>query len=395
MPKGDVGLNVRDGDSEGMARARDLVDRFLANRSKRTLRAYTTDLEEFARSSDQALVGAVAGLLAGGPIAARRIALEYAMDLRRQGSAPATIHRRLATLRSLVRAAQESGIILWWLEVPTEEQVSRAIDSDASSQNVRYLLPRHPGEIDRLDIQHYALRETMGANFLAPVESPQRLLDVGCGTGQWGFEACHQFPEALVVGLDLVAGKPDKPSRYHWVKANILQGLPFVYDRFDFVHQRLLVTGVPVASWPQVVAEFVRVTRPGGWVELVEPPLALEEAGPATERLLGLTTGISAALGLDTTRVVFDSLDGYLRQAGLTSVARRQLSMPIGRWGGQIGSLLVTDLRAGFTRVCEVLQARSKLSAEEAADLINRAHEEWELGRMSWTFAIAFGRKPA
>src|SRR5215467_77642 len=249
-----------------MARARDLVDRFLANRSKRTLRVYTTDLEEFARSSDQALVGAVAGLLAGGPIAAQRIALEYAMDLRRQGSAPATIHRRLATLRSLVRAAQESGIIQWWLEVPTEEQVSLKIDSDASSQNVRYLLPRHPGEIDRLDIQHYALRETMGANFLAPVESPQRLLDVGCGTGQWGFEACHQFPEALVLGLDLVAGKPDRPARYHWVKANLLQGLPFVHDQFDFVHQRLLVTGVPLASWPQVVAEFARVTRPGGWV---------------------------------------------------------------------------------------------------------------------------------
>ena len=68
--------------------------------------------------------------------------------------------------------------------------------------------------------------------------------------------------------------------------------------------------------------------------------------------------------------------------------------MPIGRWGGQIGSLLVTDLRAGFTRVCEVLQARSKLSAEEAGDVIKRAHEEWEHGRMSWTFAIAFGRKP-
>ena len=285
-------------------------------------------------------------------------------------------------------------MIDWWLEVPTEDQVSLAVESHAGGENVRYLLPRHPGEIDRLDIQHYALRETMGANFLAPVERPQLVLDVGCGTGQWGFEASLQFPEALVIGLDLVAGKPNRPSRYHQVKANLLQGLPFVRDKFDFVHERLIVTGVPVASWPPVVAEFVRVTRPGGWVELVEPPLALEQAGPATERLLALTTGISAALGLDTTRVVFDSLDDYLRQASLVSVVRRQLSMPIGRWGGQIGSLLVTDLRSGFTRVCEVLQARSKLSAEEAVDLIQRAQEEWEQGRMSWTFAIAFGRKP-
>jgi len=394
MPEGIVGVNGRERDSDGVARARGLLERFLANRTDRTFRAYTTDLEEFARSTDQELAGAIAQLLAGGPMAAQRVVLDYAIDLRRRGSAPATINRRLATLRSLVRAAQESGVIEWWLEVPTEEQISLAVESQATSESVRYLLPRHPGEIDRLDIQHYALRETMGANFLAPVDSPQRLLDVGCGTGQWGFEACLQFPDAMVVGLDLVAGKPNRPSRYHWVKANLLQGLPFVDDLFDFVHQRLLVTGVPVASWPPVVAEFVRVTRPGGWVELVEPPLALEEAGPATERLLALTTGISAALGLDTTRVVFDSLDDYLRHAGLVGVERRQLSMPIGLWGGQIGSLLVTDLRAGFTRVCEVLQARSKLSAEEAGDLITRAHEEWEQGRMSWTFAIAFGQKP-
>ena len=389
-----MGVNGGERDSDGIARARALLERFLANRSDRTLKAYSTDLEEFARSTDQALDGAIAQLLAGGPIAAQRVVLDYAVDLHRQGSAPSTINRRLATLRSLVRAAQESGVIAWWLEVPTGEQIALAIESDTTSENVRYLLPRHPGEIDRLDIQHYALRETMGANFLAPVDSPHWLLDVGCGTGQWGFEACVQFPNAMVVGLDLVAGKPNRPSRYYWVKANLLQGLPFVHDQFDFVHQRLLVTGVPVASWPAVVAEFVRVTRPGGWVELVEPPLALEEAGPATERLLALTTGISAALGLDTTRVVFDSLDDYLRQAGLVGVERRHLSMPIGRWGGQIGSLLVTDLRAGFTRVCEVLQARSKLSAEEAADVIKRAHEEWEHGRMSWTFAIAFGRKP-
>lgn len=389
-----MGVNVTDGDSEGLARARGLLERFLARRSKRTLKAYSTDLEDFARSVDKALAGAVAHLLGGGPIAAQRVALDYAIDLRRRGSAQATINRRLATLRSLVRAAQESGMIEWRLQVPSDDQISLAVEAHASSENVRYLLPRHPGEIDRLDIQHYALRETMGANFLAPVDTPQRLLDVGCGTGQWGFEACLQFPQALVVGLDLVAGKPNRPSRYRWVKANLLQGLPFVHDQFDFVHQRLLVTGVPVTSWPAVVADFVRVTRPGGWVELVEPPLALEQAGPATERLLGFTTGISAALGLDTTRVVFDSLDGYLRQAGLAGVVRRQISMPIGRWGGQIGSLLVTDLRAGFTRVCEVLEARSKLSAEEAGEVIKRAHEEWEHGRMSWTFAIAFGQKP-
>jgi threonine dehydrogenase-like Zn-dependent dehydrogenase len=29
------------------------------------------------------------------------------------------------------------------------------------------------------------------------------VLDVGCGTGQWGFEMCYEFPGARVVGVDL------------------------------------------------------------------------------------------------------------------------------------------------------------------------------------------------
>jgi hypothetical protein len=74
-----------------------------------------------------------------------------------------------------------------------------------------------------LDVQHYALREAVGANYLAPVEEPSRVLDVGCGTGQWGFEVCQQFPEALIAGFDLVSGKLGWPPRYRLVKGNLLR----------------------------------------------------------------------------------------------------------------------------------------------------------------------------
>jgi ubiquinone/menaquinone biosynthesis C-methylase UbiE len=376
------------------AAARGLRESFLANRAERTFKAYTIDIGEFARFLNEAPDVALAQFLAGGPGAAHRVVLAYAIDLRQRGRAPATINRRLITLRALTRAARNLRLIEWVLDMPSADQVSAAIEERSTSDSARYLMPRHPGEIDRLDIQHYSLRETLGANYLAPVGLPRRVLDVGCGTGQWGFEVSTQFPEALVIGLDLVAGKAEQPSRYCWVKGNVLQGLPFANDQFDFVHQRLLITGVPLSSWPTVVLDLVRVTRAGGWVELVEPPFTIEGSGPATVRLVGLTTQMAASLGLDTTSVVFESLDDYLRQAGLARVVRRQLSVPIGRWGGQIGSLMVTDLRAGFTRVSEVLQARSSLTAEDAGDLIRRAQEEWEEGRMSWTFGIAFGQKP-
>ena len=121
-------------------------------------------------------------------------------------------------------------------------------------------------------------------------------------------------------------------------------------------------------------------------------PLRVGDADLHLRRLR--VTAQQAHSGRAAGGVVFESLDGYLHQAGLASVVRRQVSVPIGHWGGQVGSLMVTDLRAGFTRVCEVLRARSSLTAEEGRDLVRLGQEEWEHGRMSWTFAIAFGRKP-
>src|SRR2546425_728577 len=98
-PKGMIESEV---DPRAAARAQELLDDFLANRNDRTLQAYTIDIEEFARFQALTPAAAIARLLASGPSAARRVVLEYAVDLRRKGRAQATIDRRLCTLRALV-----------------------------------------------------------------------------------------------------------------------------------------------------------------------------------------------------------------------------------------------------------------------------------------------------
>ncbi|HLH70585.1 MAG TPA: methyltransferase domain-containing protein [Candidatus Dormibacteraeota bacterium] len=373
--------------------AKDLLRHFLDRHSSSTARAYTADLEDFARFHGTAVGDAVRSLLLG-PEMARRLALDYALELRRRGLASATVRRRLATLRALLGRAQALGWITWELELPTEQEVKVAMAERAERERSSYLFPRHPGEADRLDLQHHALREALGRNHLAPVSSPSRVLDVGTGTGRWGFELCWEHPEALVVGLDLVAGPREHPSGYRHVRGNLLQGLPFLDDTFDFVHQRYLVSGIPLAEWPRVVGELVRVTRPGGWVELAEPVMGDRRIGPATERLQRMFQEMAGSLGLDTGDVVFRSVDRYLREAGLEAVTRREFELPVGEWGGRVGSFLASNGRAGITRICEVLQARGLLSAEEAADLIRRAMRELEEHHTIALLAIAHGRKP-
>ena len=108
-----------------------------------------------------------------------------------------------------------------------------------------------------------------------------------------------------------------------------------------------------------------------------------------------LSVAVLAARGLDTKSTVFESLDRYLREAGMVEVTRREVSLPIGEWGGYVGSLMATDFRVAFTRVCEVLQGQGVVTAREAHELLQGVQEEYEERRVTSAIGIAYGRKPS
>lgn len=370
-----------------------LVEQFLDSCSGHTRLAYTTDLDDFARFRHRhSPAAAIAGLLAGRE-QGRGLILDYAAAMLQSGRARPTVCRRINTLRSVARMAGERGLIERALEMPNEEQIAAAKANQPPSGHA-YILPRHPSEIDRLDIQHYALREKLQANFLAPVGAPETILDVGSGTGQWAFDVCAEFPMATVVGLDLVTSKPG-PDGYRFVRANALHGLPFATDSFDFVHMRFLTAGLPLKSWSAVVRELVRVARPGGWVELAEAATWIRPAGPATTHLSELTFRLARDHGLDTTGIVFRSLDEWPRRAGLSDVERRTTDLPMGEWGGRVGSFIASDFRAVFTRLCDVFEARFGLRVPEGHELVRQTQLEWEQDHSMLDFVVAFGRKPS
>lgn len=44
---------------------------------------------------------------------------------------------------------------------------------------------------------------TKGALYKAPIEKPQRVLDLGTGTGIWCIDYATDHPEAEIIGIDL------------------------------------------------------------------------------------------------------------------------------------------------------------------------------------------------
>ena len=96
-----------------------LVESFLSGRSEKTIRAYRRDLEDFAKwLKSKSITEAANMLLKHGHGDANMLALEYRHHLVDRELAPATINRRLASLRSLVKLAETLGMVPWSLQVP-------------------------------------------------------------------------------------------------------------------------------------------------------------------------------------------------------------------------------------------------------------------------------------
>jgi ubiquinone/menaquinone biosynthesis C-methylase UbiE len=91
-----------------------------------------------------------------------------------------------------------------------------------------------------------------------------------CGAGSWLFELGTEFPSANFIGIDFSPIIPTaiKPHNVSFVQGDILDGLPFEDDTFDFVHQRILFAAFSLDKWQSVINDMVRVLKPGGYLEV-------------------------------------------------------------------------------------------------------------------------------
>jgi SAM-dependent methyltransferase len=240
------------------------------------------------------------------------------------------------------------------------------------------------------------LYRTLSNHYLAPLspESTRTILDVGTGTGIWAFEMQALFPHALIVGVDVsLQSLPQPvPPTCLFVRANVLEGLPFPDAQFCYTHQRLLVAAIPARSWPSVVRELVRVTRPGGWIELVEASDVFQPAGPATRRLLQWLAESSRARGFEAE--ILRRLGDLLQQAGCIDVTSLDIPVPLGRWAGTTGQLLRTDLWHAFEALTEPVCAHLQLPPAVFETVLHEAAEEWEQLQARFVFHAAYGRRP-
>lgn len=261
-----------------------------------------------------------------------------------------------------------------------------------------YLLPKDIEEGNRLEFQHFMLRYALRGNYAAPITKPRDILDIGTGTGRWAHEMATLFPGAKVVGIDLVsppvsftAGQVAPPVNYEFVQANVLEGLPFANNSFDFVHERLLVFGIPTVRWPDFFREAYRLVRPNGWVESIEADAFPENGGPDMDQIGQWVVELSKRRGIDVFAI--RSNGAMLAQAGFVNIGTRDILLPGGATGGRTGHLVATDYFAVVEGLRSALAAQGIVSLEEFDAVLARARISINQHRCQFHFPLAFGQK--
>ncbi|KAI7873414.1 hypothetical protein K492DRAFT_111765, partial [Lichtheimia hyalospora FSU 10163] len=172
-------------------------------------------------------------------------------------------------------------------------------------------------------------------SFSAPVgdalEQGITVLDSGCGPGTFTYELGKEYPNSKFHGVDIATHPreaielPNCEFHVH----NIIHDPIFPDNYFGFIHQRLLVLGLPSSDWEKIVATQMRLLKPGGWIELSEVINMLHSlmimmltvsfiAGDVTIRT---ERGLDLGVGM--------RLDSLLKDAGAVNITKRKFSIPL------------------------------------------------------------------
>lgn len=283
------------------------------------------------------------------------------------------------------------------------ESTGLAAGSEKSQgANTVYSLGSSQGESARLQRQADELA-SVSAELLDRVglRPGQSAIDLGCGPrGVLDLLAERVSPGGRVVGLDadpvLTALAGDCAAERGLEGVQMVTGdarrtgLPS--GSFDLVHTRTLLINIPEPV--EVVAEMVRLARPGGWVASMEYDMEYAlcyPPHPAFARLGELFTVAFARNGADP--CIGRRLPELFREAGLADVAveARAPVYPSGHSRRTIRADLVRSMRP------HVLEMGLASEAElDELDAAARAHlNDPRTVTISALMFLAWGRKPA
>ncbi len=257
---------------------------------------------------------------------------------------------------------------------------------------LQYPLREDIPEAQRLDTQHAMLYALAGGSLLfAPLrQPPTSILDVGCGNERWPIEAAIQWPGATVVGCDLreEPGIPRHlPPNYRYLKANVVNGIPLNDGSFEYSHMRALWSALTPAQWPLALRELVRLTKPGGTIEIIEGGLPVDfDLAPSLQLYCTWVRMLLSQRGVDAdyprTKLLFQAF--ALSPTHLTNLYFGIQPIPYGARYGALAGANEQNLLAATSNLREMIVGANITSGALFDQTIERIPQELATAEV-WT----------
>lgn len=202
------------------------------------------------------------------------------------------------------------------------------------STNPYFTDPESGAEMARVMDQGQLLTRAMGGLFpeLSDLSTIQRVLDIGCGPGDWVQEVAFAYPEKDAVGIDISNQAIDYANAQARVRElanaeffvmDATKPLDFPDRSFDLINART-IGFFPTGVWPELMKECMRVLRPGGIIRLTESEWSFSNS-PALEAITAIFCRALKAAGQSFSpdgrrHGITTMLGGFLGNAGCINI---------------------------------------------------------------------------
>jgi len=265
-------------------------------------------------------------------------------------------------------------------------------------------------EVARLFFGNSYMMESLG-NLLPPaidLTNVRKVLDIGCGTGEWARRLAQAHPQIHVIGIDtslqLIQGAvnqavAEKLHSVSFYQFDTAQALDFPSESFDIVHVHSLASFISTAMWSKILEEMIRLLKIGGWINIVDYEQG-STSSPAFDRLVVVGLAGVRALGgsaapLSPTQGVAARLYGFLVDAGMIDVEYRVHAVDYGVNSHPNTRQFLDDLVVGMNNFKPFLQQLNLIESELFDTLVEQAKVElYQPDSCGYAYLIsAIGRK--
>lgn len=158
---------------------------------------------------------------------------------------------------------------------------------------------------------------------------------------------------------------------------------------------RFFTGALKVPEWPQAAKELARITKPGGWVQMVEPDGTLRSQKGITDVIAdwnerGMRGSLAKRGGEPNAG---PKLHEFMAAAGLTNVDNKVASAPMNSKVGAVGAHMNKDYQALIETLAPVLAQSWNMTAQEVTEWGRKVMTECDSLEGFHNFHTAIGQK--